>query len=125
MTPHDLLPHFETTDIDGARVAYSSIWQRRNLVLAILPDLSPRSRRYAERIIAEASRMQNNDIAWVVTRDPIDGFPCPGVVVADRWGEIAHVVQGTDVDDLPAPDELTEWVRYVQSRCPECEGEAK
>jgi hypothetical protein len=67
----------------------------------------------------------DDDTEWIVTRDAVEGLPCPGVVVADQWGEIAHVVRSLQVEDLPAPDELIEWVRYLQYRCPECEGEAK
>ena len=26
---------------------------------------------------------------------------------------------------LPGPDELIEWLRYVQMQCPECQGEAR
>ena len=57
----------------------------------------------------------------VVTRETVDGVPRPGVVIADRWGEVFAVIDDparTDVDDL------IEWLRWVQMKCPECEGEA-
>ena len=122
---HDLVPHFEVTDLSGRRVAYSSIWQRKNLVLVILPDAGPRSRRYVDRLSTSIRTMNAGDTSWIVTRDPVDGLPRPGVVVADQWGEIAHVAGAAVVEELPAPDELIDWLRYVQSRCPECEGEAR
>jgi hypothetical protein len=121
---HDLLPHFAVTDIGGERVPYSSIWQRKNLVLVILADSNPPSGRYTSGIRA-ARELDDGDTAWLVTRDAIDGLPRPGVVVADRWGEIAFVSGPSEGGDLPAPDELVEWVRHVQHRCPECEGEAR
>ena len=37
LQPHDLLPHFEVADLGGEHVRYSSIWQRKNLVLVMLP----------------------------------------------------------------------------------------
>jgi hypothetical protein len=26
---------------------------------------------------------------------------------------------------LPTPEDLLDWIRYVENQCPECEGEAK
>jgi peroxiredoxin len=125
LQPHDLLPHFEVADLGGERISYSSIWQRKNLVLVMLPDADPPSRNYADRLIAKVRGLNDDDTEWIVTRDAVEGLQCPGVVVADRWGEIAHVVHSSHVKDLPSADELVEWVRYLQYRCPECEGEAK
>jgi peroxiredoxin len=124
LQPHDLLPHFEVADLGGERISYSSIWQRKNLVLVMLPNSNPPSRNYADRLMAKVRGRSDDDTEWIVTRDPVEGLPCPGVVVADQWGEIAHV-HSSQVEDLPPPDELIEWVRYLQYRCPECEGEAK
>ena len=120
----DLLPHFEVTDLYGKRVDYSSIWQRKNLVLVMLSDTDPLSRSYAEQLMARG-RDSENGTEWVVTCDRIAGMPNPGAVIADRWGELMHVAHAPDVAHLPAPDELVEWADYVQHRCPECEGEAK
>src|SRR5688572_11921911 len=50
--PGDLLPHFEVTDLYGKRVDYSSIWQRKNLVLVMLSDTDPSSRSYADQLMA-------------------------------------------------------------------------
>jgi hypothetical protein len=49
----------------------------------------------------------------------------PGVVVADRWGEIVHVATTSQVDILTSPEDLLDWLDYLEKRCPECEGEAK
>jgi hypothetical protein len=123
--PGDLLPHFEVTDLDGRRIDYSSIWQRKNLVLVTLSDTHPSSRSYAERLMARGRDSKTDDTEWVVTCDHVPGIPSPGAVVADRWGELIHVAHAPDVAHLPVPDELDEWVDYVRHRCPECEGEAK
>ena len=121
----DLLPHFTVTDLDGTRVEYSSIWQRKNLVLLMLPDTGPSAHAYAEHLIARARDSQNDDTAWLITRDRIAGLPSPGAIVADRCGELMYVAHAPGIAELPRPDEIVAWVDYVQHRCPECEGEAK
>ena len=125
LKPGDLLPHFTATDLYGGRIDYSSIWQRKNLVLVMLPDAGSSSRSYAEQLMALARDAKKDDTAWLVTRDRIAGMPNPGAVIADRWGELVHITEAPDVAHLPAPDDLVEWVTYVQHRCPECEGETR
>jgi hypothetical protein len=125
LRPGDLLPHFTVTDLDGKRVDYSSIWQRKNLVLVTLPDTDPSTPSYAEQLTARGRDSQGDHTEWVVTCDRISGIPRPGAVVADRWGELIHVAPARDVAHLPALNELVEWVDHVQRRCPECEGEAR
>lgn len=124
LKPGDILPHFTVTDLEGRTVDYSSIWQRRNLVLVMLPDDSPSSRDYAEQLASRA-KAQSEDTSWIVTRNRVEGLPYPGAIVADRWGELIHVAPAADVAHLPSPDDLAEWVEYVRYRCPECEGEAR
>jgi hypothetical protein len=121
----NLLPHFDVIDLYGRRFDYSSIWQRKNLVLVIVSDTDSSWESYAEQLMAHAHDSNRDDTAWVVTRDRVMGLPNPGAVVADRWGELMHVVHAPDVARLPTPDQLVEWVDYVQHRCPECEGEAR
>lgn len=125
--PGDLIPHFDVTDLEGRPVAYSTIWQRRNLVLVGIPASDPDGTfdHYVAQLAAEGPALTGEDTAWVITRDPVAGVPCPGVVVADRWGEVAHVAAGSQVRDLPAVGEIAEWVTYVQHQCPECQGETK
>ena len=121
---HHLVPHFDVTDLAGERVQYSSLWQRRNLVLVTLPGAEAPAE-YAVRLMALVRGLDDEDTKWIVTEDRIAGVPCPSVVVADRWGEVAHMAHPSRVGDLPAPEELVEWVRYLEYRCPECEGEAR
>jgi hypothetical protein len=122
----ELLAHFCVSTIAGERFAYSDIWQRKNLVLVSLPhEESKGSTKYLARLAIGTSELTGDDTACLITRDSIPGVPAPGVVVADRWGEIHHVTHAARVEDLPSLHELIEWVRHVQSQCPECEGEAK
>lgn len=125
LRPGDLVPHFDVTNLQGKAVSYSTIWQRRNLVLVTLPASDPDGTftNYADQVAAEVSA--GSDTACVLTRDVVTGIPSPGIVVADQWGEIVYIGSGAQVADLPPPHELVEWVSYVQHRCPECEGEAK
>jgi hypothetical protein len=122
----DLVPHFTVGTLQGLTVRYSTIWQRRNLVLITLPTSdSESSRAYLSRLASEMPALTGHETEYVITRDIVAGIACPGVVVADRWGEIVHVVAGSDVADLPPPAELFEWVTYLQRQCPECQGETK
>lgn len=122
---HQLIPHFAVTDLAGARVDYTSVWQRRNLVLVTLPRAEAPSRTYADRLVNRVHAPDDDNTTWVITEDRVAGVSCPSVVIADQWGEIVHLVHPSRVEDLPAPDELMEWVRYLGYRCPECEGEAR
>jgi hypothetical protein len=124
LQPRDLLPHFDVTNLEGQRFFYSTIWQRKNLVLVSLPDADPESARYAAELTAQMPA-PTHDTHCVMTRERLAGFPSPGVVVADRWGEICFLAGGGRVRDLPSPRDLIDWVAHVRSRCPECEGEAK
>lgn len=120
----DSVPHFDATTVDGRSVSYSTIWQRNNLILVTLPAPdSETSRRYVSRLTAHMRDV--GDTASVITRDHVPGIPGPGVLVADRWGEIVYVVVRSDVADLPKLEELLEWIEYLRIRCPECEGEAR
>jgi hypothetical protein len=122
----DLVPHFEVATLEGDVVSYSTIWQHRILVLVTLPaSESDTSRSYASQLTAHMPALSRDDVACVITRDRLRGVPTPGVLVADRWGEIIHMVAASDVAELPPTGELLDWVAYVRSQCPECQGEAK
>jgi hypothetical protein len=122
----DSVPHFQVTTVGGALFSYSTIWQRQNLVLLCLPAAESQcSGTYMSELVARKSEFGAKDAECVVTRDPVAGVGSPGIIVADRWGEIAHVAQATHVDDLTSPEDLLDWLDYLEQRCPECEGEAK
>ena len=122
----DSVPHFEVKTVGGELFNYSTIWQRRNLVLLAIPAAefeAPGT--YVSQVVARRSEFTAKDAECVVTGDRVPGIQSPAVVVADRWGEIVHVATTSQVDDLTSPEELLDWVDYLDRRCPECEGEAK
>jgi hypothetical protein len=122
----EAVPHFRVTTMDGRTVDYSSMWQRRNLVLVTLSeaDAAP-AETYASALTAGRADVQRHETDLVVTRDAVVGCPSPGVVIADRWGEIVHVAGGADVAALPRLPDNIDWVAHLQTRCPESEGEAR
>ena len=126
VSPRDLLPMFSVINaVDGALVRYQDVWQRRNLLLVIAPENDPTAAGYTKAFLEAAPTLPANDTTVVVTSSTIPGIPSPGVVVADRWGEIYYVKSAGRAADLPTPDDLAEWLRYVQNECPECQGEAR
>jgi hypothetical protein len=113
----DLLPHFSVTSLDGKRVDYATIWQRKILVLVSLP---PEKLADVPPFAAEMAAVSGPDAECVITRDRVAGVPSPGAVVADQWGEVVYVA-----GELPSAQDLSDWVEHVRNRCPECEGEAR
>lgn len=118
----DSVPHFTVKTVDGDVFEYSSIWQRKNLLLVVLPHAPNNDGAFAD-LRGRATEFRALETQWVVTRDDVSGLPVPGVLIADRWGEIVHVTSASAA--MPTPEELLGWLEYVQNRCPECEGEAK
>jgi hypothetical protein len=113
------VPFFDVETADGTRRSYRDLWQRRTLLLvSVAPPGSA-----AAQIAARLRERVGGDTEVIVTRDAVEGLPCPGALVADRWGEIFFVAPidpaVIDVEDL------AEWVRFVQIQCPECQGEAR
>ena len=122
----DRVPHFDVEQMDGTRARYRELWQLRNLVLLSLPDDDGGEFvEYATRLAQRQAELRAEAAGLVMTRAPITGVPRPGLVIADRWGEIYSVVTARSAPELPTVDDLLEWVRYIQHACPECEGEAK
>ena len=122
----ELLPHVEATTVTGERFMYSHVWQRRNLVLVVLPiDDEVAGVAYDAQLRDQMVPFCAADTACIVTLDRVSGLPSRAVAIADQWGEIAYVAPVDDPSRLPSPTDLLEWVSYLQRRCPECEGEAK
>jgi hypothetical protein len=121
LEPGQDVPHFEVTALDGRPVRYGDVWQRRHLLLIALgPSDDPAGRAYADRLERARADLSAHDTAVVITADAVAGVPVPGILIADRWGEIQHVEQGR-----PEPDALADWLRFVQQQCPECQGETR
>ena len=120
----DSLPHFTLTTLGGGTFSYASIWQRHHLVLVVLPGAAAPDA-YVRDLEGRREEFAAADAVCAITADRVEGLEQGGVVIADRWGEIIHVVDGSTTTPLPAAADLVEWARYVQRRCPECEGETK
>jgi len=117
----DSVPHFEVKTIGGKLFSYSTIWQRRHLVLLAIPAAESEALgAYISQLVGLRSEFTAKDAECVVTGDRVPGIQSPAVVVADRWGEIVHVATTSQVDDLTSPEELQDWVDYLDRRCPEC-----
>jgi hypothetical protein len=121
----DIIPHFDVRTTTAELFSYSGIWQRKNLVLISFAPTTAADEEYVRHLKSRDAEFSGRDSVCVVTRDGVPGLSAPGALIADQWGEIVYVVAAVDVDHLPTPRELLEWVEYVESRCPECEGEAK
>jgi hypothetical protein len=126
LQPGDLVPHFSVTTLDGERFDYSSVWQRSNLLLVVLPDENNATSVALVDAVGELTLSGDiSETVVVVTRSKVTGLPSPAVLVADRWGEIIDVAPVRDSAAAPTAAALREWLEYVSHRCPECEGEAK
>jgi hypothetical protein len=122
----DSVPHFAVKSVGNEPVDYSTIWQRRNLVLVTLPHVASDARtRYISELTSLGPALSAQNAECVITLDCVPGTFSPGVLVADRWGEIVYTGAIPDIAGAPSPADLLDWVSYVQSRCPECEGETK
>jgi hypothetical protein len=62
--------------------------------------------------------------ALEIVLDPEGAFDSghAGVVIADEWGEVHFMADAGAGHDLPSPEEVVEWVRFLAIQCPECEG---
>ena len=126
LQPRELMPLFKVTQtMDGESVDYRTIWQRKNLVLVSAPLEDPGREAYVASLAPRSDDLRAHDTALVITADAIAGVPSPGIVIADRWGEIYYVTGKPSAADLPGPDDLVEWLRYVQVQCPECHSETR
>jgi hypothetical protein len=119
----DQVPHVELRTTSGERFSYRAIWQSRSLVLVTLPAAADDA--IARELRTLKPEFEAAHAVCVVTRDPVPGLPAPAALVADAWGEIAHVSAPRHAPGLPAARDLLEWVEHLGHRCPECEGEAK
>jgi hypothetical protein len=118
------VPFFEVTTVDGRRVEYRALWQAQNLLLVTIPR-QDHSQACTASLRARMTELMAHDTAVVMTTDDVAGMPAPGVLVADRWGDIFFV--GRFADDTPCfdADAILEWLRHVQMQCPECQGETR
>lgn len=114
----DAFPHVPLHGRDGTIVDYRTIWQRRNLLLVLLPPAGEDD--YLGELDAQAAELAAHDTAVIVTRAGVPGAPTPGIVGADRWGEIFLVS-----DRLLPATEVIGWLRYAQMQCSACWGDGR
>jgi hypothetical protein len=118
---------FEVTDVDGRMVRYRDIWQYQNLVLVTLGSDCESASRYIAHLADHREELTAHDTALVIWSADGSGsarppdVPVPSVLLADRFGEIYHVETAPAEADLPSAAALIEWLRYMQSQCPECD----
>ena len=125
LKPGESVPHFEVRDLRGQSISYTTIWQARRLVLVALPSQqSAADGPFLARLSSLATSL-DPQTAVVVTRDRIHGVDAPGVVIADEWGEVCYASSAIDLDGLPDVRDVVDWVQFLRSKCPECEGEAR
>jgi hypothetical protein len=118
------VPHFSLESLDGSRIAYADIWQRRHLLLVLIPETEAAGP-YLDLLSPRMDELTAHDTACVISRGSVEGLYGPGLLIADRWGEIQFLATAGGVEELPPPEELLETLRYVQMQCPECQGEAR
>jgi hypothetical protein len=124
---HESVPHFRVRTVDGRAIDYrADVWQRQNLILVCLPaPADAAARDFVSQLAGEGGRLSELNACLVSTIEAIPGVPNPGVVLADRWGEIFLVVEIADPSRWPAVDDVVATVGWMEMKCPECEGEAK
>jgi hypothetical protein len=72
---------------------------------------------YVAKLAVAADRFGEWDGRLVVL--PPDGEPQHRVVVVDRYGQVYAAFDG-DETDLPDPEALEQWFRFLATACPEC-----
>lgn len=123
---HDQVPAFTArNELDGTIVDYRDVWQRWSVVLVSLSADDETSAAYTQSLREIVTPLRHAQAVLVVTSDSIAGIPQPGVLVADQWGEIRYVRAASDAARLPSAQDLVDWVEYLRTECPECEGEAR
>ena len=123
---HSQVPMFAARNrIDDRVVDYRELWQRKQLVLVSLAANDDTRTAYTKSLLAKMPALTLADTVLVVTSDAVPGVPQPGVVVADRWGEVRFVADGSRATDLPESNVLADWVASIGMECPECEGETR
>jgi len=121
----DALPFFDTTSVEGERVRYADLWQRRNVLLVCLPPGPAADEEYVRELSRRAPEFEQYTATCIVTHDRIPGIPSPGVAIADRWGEVQYLASSATIGELPEIGGLVDTLYYIHRRCPECEGEAR
>ncbi len=118
----DLVPHFETATVDGRPFRYADVWQRSNLVLLILPrSAGAGARGYVADLEARVAKLMPANSVVAAVQGPVAGLPDSSIVLSDRWGEIAHIIElPAAVTAWPDAGDVVEWLEFIRMKCPEC-----
>ena len=89
--------------------------------LATIADTADEFRVWEARLLVLASPAANCRPArfGIVAENGMFALEDAGLVVADRYGQIFYVVHADSKHALPPPRELTEWLKYLGTLCPE------
>ena len=120
----DQVPHISFRATDGRSIGYLDLWQRKNLILVLLPAEAAFAD-YAARLEQTLRPALPADTTLVISHDALADLPAPAILVADKWGEIHYVHAGSTLAEMPDADALLEWLTFVRVQCPECQGETK
>ena len=118
------VPHVDLMTTAGDPVRYGDLWQHRALLLISARDAAD-ARAFEEALRDRVGEIDALGAKAVVSTTALEGLPHPGILIADRWGEICHVAPRPESCTTAFLDELMSWLQFVQARCPECEGEAR
>jgi hypothetical protein len=119
----DLLsPFLQGAALDGHDMSYEGVWQKRNLVLFVLPQKTLAAvSQYLSAINQRLCALKPPDTALMISGHTGSSLPLNTLVIADRWGEIVRSVRlGSDPARWPPVDDIVEWVEFVRRQCPEC-----
>jgi hypothetical protein len=122
------VPHVTIATTNGRRVEYAELWQRKQLMLVIVPEARNAVwTAFEQQLEAARAQFEALETALVVSRDRVRGVDRPLACAADRWGEVTHIapLEAGGGFVMPELDTLLLWAEATLHRCPECEGEAR
>ena len=75
-----------------------------------------------EQYVANLDAHREDFAAWAgrVMTAEADGEPAHRLLIVDRYGQVYAVHEADDTAELPAPEALTEWFRFLATACPDC-----
>jgi hypothetical protein len=105
----------------GDRVPSAILGKRRARQLDATALLIP-GRNEADAYLDSLRSHAGDFAAWdgdVTTAEP-DGEAAHRLLIIDRYRQVYAVHDAARADELPDPDELVEWFRFLSTACPEC-----
>ena len=124
MKSGDRLPDVQVPSVDGDIVRLRTHSRLATVLLALHPECSA-CNAYREDIAAHGRQLSEWD-GRVVAVGPLPdiGIEAPSVLIADQWGELAVVENAGEQHAFIDVQEVIDWLRFLATKCPECEGEA-